>query len=426
MVTTISYIFSILILVLSVHYGFHSKKFFHIDKSSNGITFAWIFIYLRYSSYMFAYCEYNHILDIGTIILYFLYWKAKITNNYFFRYHLLWYSLFLFWCIFSLFYTKSPSQWLYMFIKLIVPFFVFYFSYNAFSCKKNIWLFYEKMSYMPVLLLFLTLISLPIQNYLPVYLYFGMAVMIFPFILYLKTKKKKYLLYCALCLSANVIYVKRTPLLGMFLMLFVYFIYKYKYKALLPIVIGVGLLIVSIIYIPFLRERVFFEGADITIVDFDILLSPELFSKVNTNGRSEIWEVVIERFFNGHEIMGSGLGTMKEFLLSKENDTGFFLRLHNDWLHLLCETGCIGCGLLLMMFGTLFKETYKTYRFAQDDDTKLIALSCAMASIGTFIHMLLENCIGVFGYYIPFVFSAIYFRYLKFNKQELQNEQSFI
>ncbi len=425
-VELISYIFCTSILVLAVYYGFHTRRFMHIEKYSYGISFAWVFVYLRYSSYMFAYCEYNPILDLGTMGLYFLYGRVKSAKYYFFSQHLLWYSLFLFWCVCTILFTTSPYQWLKMFSKLIVPIFVFYFSYKAFSSKKGIWLFYEKMSYMPVLYLILTIISFPIAEYLPVYQYFGMAVMVFPFVLYLKTKKKKYLLYCVLCLSANIIEIKRTPLLGMLLMLFVFFLYKYRIKALFPMVIGACLFVASILYIPSVRERMFFEGADFTSIDFDMLFSSEIFTMINSNGRSNMWEVVTERFYNEHEIMGAGLGSMKEFLLSKENTTGHFLRLHNDWLHLLCETGWIGVGLLLMMFGSMFIKTYKTYKKTPDTDTKLIALSCAMASMGTMIHMLFENCIGVFGFFVPFVFSAIYFRYIKFNKQISRNEQSII
>ena len=236
-----------------------------------------------------------------------------------------------------------------------------------------------------------------------------MVIFVFPFIMYLRTKETRYIIYCLLCLSGNLIEVKRTPLVGIMAMVSLFLLFKYKIKAFIPLLLGICAVIFAVLYIPALREKMFFDGVDLD--DIGILFSPELFTVVNSSGRTGMWETVINQFYEGNEMTGVGLGTMKAWLRSKDNLNEHFLRLHNDWLHLLCETGKIGVGLLLMFFLSIYYKCFKQWCKHNSDDLRLIALSCAMASIGTMVHMFFENCIGLYGFYMPFIFGAMYLHY---------------
>lgn len=415
MIPIIAYI-APLILFFIIVYASGKKEFLGLNRNMYGITFYWILIYVLYVYYMLGYGEYNPVLDLSCIAL-FVFAGGVSNVGRILKSYIYWYVLFFLWCIICSIRSVDYYQALKMMTKLSMPMIVGWFSYNAFISKASIWAFFKKMSYLPIYYLIVSLIGVPLKEYLPVYPYFGMAVMVFPVIMFLKTREKKFLLLIVLCLSANVIEIKRTPLLGMLLMISVLFYFKYRLRALIPILMSAILFIAAVLYIPALRERVFFEGFEVNDVTMELVLNRDANDIINTNGRHDMWQTVKDKFYKNNEVFGSGLGTMKSFLLSRDNDTGHFLRLHNDWLHLLCETGWVGVGLLLMMFLSLFRKTFQVYRRG-NSDSGLIALACAMAAIATMTHMYFENCIGVFGYYIPFVFSAIFFRYIELDRKE--------
>ena len=149
----------------------------------------------------------------------------------------------------------------------------------------------------------------------------------------------------------------------------------------------------------------FFEGVD---VDISLLQDAAILEAINTHGRNDIWLSVFNTFYVGHEWFGSGLGTVKDWLLSPKNTTGSFDLLHNDWLHLLCETGLIGIILLILFYINIFKNTFKIYHSSMSKDTQLIALAFACVSVATMVHMFFENSLGGFGYSIPFIYACLY------------------
>lgn len=419
MLTILAYIFDISVVLYVLIKAKHSKYFCGVSRRTFDISTLWIFVFVYYVSYMFGFLEYNYVLDLFSILLLVVLHKTKNPNQ-LFSGPLKWYVFFFMWSCLRILSTTAPRAGFYMLVKLVLPLFFFKFASLALSTKLNIWLYIEKLASMPVLYFVISLLGILIGDYFPVYEYFGMAIFVMPFIMFLKTKEKKYLLYCVLCLSNNLVEIKRTPMIGITLMLALYFIFRYKMRAFVPIAASICIFIVSVLYVPTIRDRMFFEGVDITALDMDVLLSDEVFNIINTSGRSDMWSTVSERFYHNHQLFGVGTGTVKGFLLSKENDTGHFLRLHNDWLHILCEVGWIGTSMLIMFFISLIKKSYRVFTKYNVNEIRLVALACAMTCIGTMIHMLFENCVGVFGYYVPFVFAAMLSNYLRIENSKYE------
>jgi len=328
------------------------------------------------------------------------------------------YFIFCLWCGFRLLESEFVIKGIMMMVKLVVPVFFFMFAYRAFTNKQMIWAFFDKISKLSILYLIFSIVSIPITDYFEIYPYFGMTIFPFTIIMFLRTHEKKYLLYSLLCLSHNVIDIKRTPIVAMALMLGVLFYFKYKWKALIPVVLTATLLLIAILYIPALNERMFFDYIDPKSIDWEFIFSEEAYESVNTHGRNVTWDMLLDRFFKGHEWMGSGLGTAKGWLQSPLNPIDAFALVHNDWLQFLCEVGIIGVSIFALFNIMVIKKSYKTYQKTNSIEMKAIALLLAMITIAIDCHMFFENCFGGFGFCVPFACMAIFYRFEKFEKKE--------
>lgn len=172
--------------------------------------------------------------------------------------------------------------------------------------------------------------------------------------------------------------------------------------------------LLAIVYVPAIRDRVFFEGVDI---DLFALFSADTYDLINSNGRNNVWQMLLEKFYVGNELIGSGTGNVKSWLVSPDNwSREHFMRVHNDWLQILCESGLIGVSLLSLMFINMYRKTYITYHSSTVPFTRMISIVMAMSITVTIIHLFFENCMGVVGFSMPAFCAAIYFRSLEFEK----------
>jgi O-antigen ligase len=183
-----------------------------------------------------------------------------------------------------------------------------------------------------------------------------------PLSLYVQTKEKKYLLYALVYAIPSVTYMRRAAFAAYSLVLSLFLVYKYKIKGLILVVLLFVGIVFAILSSPELRER-FFGGdrgkQNATSVSFEDLESGDV--QINSSGRDAMWAIVTQKFYINKEYLGSGLGTMKKFLISEDNkNRRFFLILHNDYLHLLCETGLIGLFLWVVFYLSIFISLLKS------------------------------------------------------------------
>lgn len=410
MANIVAYIFSIL-AILTIAICLKRDFFLGLNRKEFYINKSWILMFSSYVVYMSAWCEYNSLISMFIIFTFVSYHSLvkvpkSITQDY-----LKWYLIFVLWCVVSYSYSKNYFYGLMMLIKLLLPFLYYFIAYDAFRSKLSIDVFVDKVVKLAPVYLGVSIVS----NYIlfaKFYPYFGMTLFTFTFVKYIQTRKFRYLTYCLMCLSGNIVEVKRTPLLGMIGAMAIYYFFKYRLKAILPIILLCMTSVVAILYVPALRERIFFSG---TVVSLNSLASTDITKNINTNGRETMWTMVDEKFYQPNKLTGAGLGTVKGWMVSDDNPIrDSFQRLHNDWLHLKCDAGLIGVGLLVLMFISLYINTFNTYRRTRDERLKNLSLMCAMGSTSAIIHMYFENCIGVFSFYTPFILSAMYFRYIGF------------
>ena len=333
--------------------------------------------------------------------LVFIFYFAKLKKS--LARDCLWYLLFLALAFISLLYSTSPVRGIPGMVMYVFPLLYYALATTAFKKATDVSRFFHYISGTTWLLLLFCVASL-FNNYI-VFSYYGMSICTIPVFLFIKTKKKKYIIHFLLCLFPAFILVKRTPLLGIAgaMMMFAFLIFKWK--ALVPSVLSIALGIFIVLSIPSFRAKLFFDP-DITSVQ-DI--SRNGVENVNVNGRINFWGIVLDRFYSQSPVIGTGMGTVKAYLQSDQNEfRSDFSLMHNDWLLVLCEQGLLGVILLvLFMMGILIKcIKYAANRYPKE--LRLVSAVCAGSVVSTMIHMFFENCMNSFVFSSTFVFYAIF------------------
>lgn len=245
-----------------------------------------------------------------------------------------------------------------------------------------------------------------------VFVYYGMAICIVPVYLYFRTKKRKYIFLFLICLLPALLFVKRTPVLGIFASMMIFSMLMFKWKAIIPTILAVLLGMVVVLSIPSFREKVFYGNESIELRD--IAESVDAVETVNMSGRHVFWNIALEKYFEKAPFWGAGQGTVKAYLQSDENEyKDSFSLMHNDWLLILCEQGLIGVSILIIFMIGVFRKCIEYSAKRYPKDLRLISAACAGSFASTIIHMFFENCMNTFVFSTSFVFYALFNFYLR-------------
>lgn len=187
---------------------------------------------------------------------------------------------------------------------------------------------------------------------------FLVAVFIIPIILYWLTKDKKYI-YCALWMVlSTVIQSVRTGMGGMVLVVAFAMFLRYKQKSLPGIIFAGAVFIGVILFVPSVNEKFFGEDAG-TVTGEDIVQGNALsLENIEMSGREYIWENAKKYCYKGHELIGKGLGSAEYFCKYLMYDTGKESKMHNDYIVLMCDTGNIGVGLLILFYAVVILKVF--------------------------------------------------------------------
>lgn len=408
--TILSFIYTLFIILLIYRYS-KKKAIFGYSRAEYNINSSWIKLLFFTLAYIIPIGDYSIAMSLiyGILFIPEIQRSGGISIN---KTKIILYVYFFSWCCFSILWSSMSYYSFMMLIKLAIPFIFFSYASKAFTNRKNIIVFSEIVAKSAIWYFVLNILARLCGDLIPLCNpYYGIYCFIFAIFLYLIKKDKKYLVYMILCFSYNIYYVKKTPLLAIFLALLLLYIYKYKIKSLLPVGILTIVFIAIVLFVPQVRDRMFFEGFDISQITY--MDAEDILSVLNTSGRSSMWEIVIDKFYKGNEWFGVGIGTMKFWLRTSSETSEAFLLLHNDWLHILCETGRIGIYLLILFFVSLIVKCYKDYQKHQKKSEKAVAYSFAASCIMAIVHMLFENCIGFYSYNMPFIFAGMFYMYMK-------------
>ena len=402
METILSYIFVFVVAILA---------FKAINKSPKSICYSGKKIYINESfrilflfvvTSMVSYASNILLWGIYILTIFFINSKYKSIS----RLNMSVYFLcFIGWAIFTLSFSEGIYKGILMIIKLIMPLFFYVLTQRAMQNSNQVWYFFEKISSSTYIYMLVGIYSAFVGLFVSVSRYYCMPVSMILFTLYLKQQKRKYLFLSFLNFCIPLLQLKRTPLLGIGIGLLVLIIYRYRLKALIPSVACLMMSVIALISVPQLRARIFYNADEMTVED---IFNSDSFTRINTSGRDVMWLYAYENYYEPNPITGCGIGTLKNYMDSSRNPLRkAFTLLHNDWLHILCETGLIGTILLVLFFFSLLRKSYKYSSHKYPDDLRLIACCTAGVITTVIIHMYFENCVNSVIFFMPGIFAAI-------------------
>lgn len=208
---------------------------------------------------------------------------------------------------------------------------------------------------------------------------------------YFTNEKKKNLIYTILFILPCFFWVFRTSIMGSLVAIMAFYFIKYRVKS-LPIIFGILILgVIAVFTIPSLRQKMFFDD-NVTIEQFrEGKLSED---NVNTNAREHMWKDLEKRFYKEHEIIGSGTGTVQNYMYNNFVYGGLIVP-HSDFVQMKCDNGLIALILYIICSFSIFSHCCLTYwRNKGNPILRLSAIVAGASIAGVFVTLYSDNTVN--------------------------------
>lgn len=341
------------------------------------------------------------------------------------------YILFLAWAALSaLLWSTARFQALMMLIKYALPLFYLWLGYTAINDSDDLLYFMKKTAigmcvyaliiggfsdiFLTPLYLFLNWGSGKLFiSYASLADYFS-GLIVVPICLFIITKDKKWLYATAWVVLSTILETVRTGLGGIFLASSFFLLAVYRGKA-IPWIAGLCVAaVVAVFTIPSFHEKMFVDE-NVTISTFST--SDANFENIDSNARDFLWEINMARFYYPSPVIGSGLGSVSDFMKStKDTDLE---QVHSDYVQILCDLGIIGIILFGIFFITTFCSIIKDAWSKNSPYVLILAGAMALGSCaGTFFSMAFDNVVAYAqqSFVLPFILIGIYLKIKDLNK----------
>ncbi len=334
------------------------------------------------------------------------------------------YFVFFIWSVISLMWSIYPYNGFTMVVKLLLPIVSLWLGYSAIERNEDFYFFAKYTTkwaviysffiggisavFMPALYFFLNNIFIT---------YAGLAdyyTSIFPLcfaLAWIMHQKKKNYAKAVLLLVSTTLEAVRTGLGGMTIGGTVFTLFKNRAKA-LPAVFFIGAIAIGILlYVPSVNQKFFKGGDGVTASE----LSGKSFDDIQSNGREEMWENLLYRFYEPSPITGSGLGTATGFMKDKVRGytESMIVLIHSDYVQILCDTGQIGLGLFILFVITVLIKTGTAAISSRNLYTKISAIVAASSLAGIVFSMGFDNVLShsMTSLINPFIFIGFFLKF---------------
>ena len=309
------------------------------------------------------------------------------------------YLIYMIWLVIGLSYTTSLVYGFRVILKYSYPLLIMFFA-SAVVRDKEVFI-KAGLGARVVAIVSIGFSFIPLLSYLvPGVFWYGTArsihyisICIFSLALYYHGgKEKKDLLLCILFMIPCILWVLRTSIMGTTMALATFFFFKYKMKS-LPVIFGITLLfIVAIFTIPSIKEKMFKDGGNSISME---QLRQGRVSKddINSNARFAMWEHLKEHFYYKKEVIGSGTGSVQNYMYSNYIFGG--LRVpHNDYVQMSCDNGLIGIVLYLLLIGSIIMHCFIEYNKKNSTAIKMCAIVAGSTMAGVVLTMYTDNVVN--------------------------------
>lgn len=307
------------------------------------------------------------------------------------------YLIYLCWIIFGITYTASAAYGIRVLLKYLYPLILTMFA-SAVVRHKEVFikasLLARTVAVVCVIVSFLPYAGrvLPVFWYVTARAINFISIMILSLGLYFYTdEKRKNLIWAVVFIIPCFVWVFRTSIMGSAVALMAFSFIKYRLRS-LPIIFGIIVAsVVAVFTIPSLREKMFYKE-DITLEDFrEGELSAD---DVDSNARFALWESLQNRFYVGHEVVGSGTGSVQQYMYTHREEFGGLMVPHSDFIQLMCDNGLVGLVLYVLILLTCFAHCFFTFQVSQDPAIKLCAIVAGSLMIGIGVTLYSDNVVN--------------------------------
>ena len=339
------------------------------------------------------------------------------------------YIIFLIWLLFTMIWAPSMEYAVRVFLKYLYPFVALLFAATFVHSKEFI---FVAMRWMLMVAFILSVILGGFMTQILHIWFFFFGSLFWPistladylavmsavaFVMWWRTGKKRYLLLIAWFILNSILQQTRTGILAIGAVLMVGSYLRYKLAS-LPYIIGAFFIgIAMILFIPQIKDKMFYNPDQVTTLS-DIA-NAQAENNLNTSMRAYMWEHLMHRFHDGHEWIGSGLGSVQHYMY--ENFVfGGLKAAHSDYVQMMCDTGNVGLLLYLLFPLMLY---FLTIRYVHKRPTTPIRASAILTFLSYAAVLAAMGFDNVVNYSFashsyPFIFAGIFLAYRRMEKRE--------
>jgi hypothetical protein len=307
------------------------------------------------------------------------------------------YVVYLIWIIIGCFYSPSLGYAIRVVLKYCYPLLICLFASKAVRDQET----FLKASTLArtVALVSLIFSVVPfIGNLVPGVFWYGTArainyisIMAFSMGMYFFTdEKRKNLIYTLLFLLPCFVWVFRTSIMGSLVAIMAFSFIRYRLKS-LPIIMGILIAgVIAVFTIPSLKKKMFHEE-NVTLEQFEAGKVKK--DKVNTNAREAMWTDLMARFYDKHEVAGSGTGSVQNYMYNHFVFGGLKVP-HSDFVQMMCDNGLIGLILYIVISLFIFCHAFIVYWSTHEPILRLSAIVAGASIAGVFVTLYSDNVVN--------------------------------
>lgn len=310
------------------------------------------------------------------------------------------YLVYIAWLILGLSYSPSPSYGFRVILKYIYPFLVMLFA-SAAVRHKEVFL-KAGLGARAVAIISIGFSFIPfIGSLIPGVLwtdtaraihYISMCVFSLA-LFYDGGRNKKDLWLCILFMLPCILWVFRTSIMGTTLALMTFFFFRYKMKSLPVIGTVLILFVLSIFFIPSIKEKMFYKGKGKNVEQLQ--KGNISMDDINSNGRFAMWEWSLKKFYTHKELTGTGTGNLQETFYALRHPFGSIRICHNDYVQILCDNGLIGLVLFGGSFLFLIFHSFIVYQDKRYSiDIRICAITAGTSAAGVMLTLYTDNVVN--------------------------------
>lgn len=308
------------------------------------------------------------------------------------------YTVFMLWLIIGLAYSPAPGYGFRVILKYLYPLLIMLF---ASAAVRDMEVFLKAglgARFLALITLIIAFIPMLERTLFPGVFWYETArainyisMCVFSLALFYYTDaKKKNLFYSILFILPCFIWVFRTSIMGSLVAIMAFYFIKYRVRS-LPIIAGILIAgVMAVFFIPSLHQKMFKDSS----TNIDQFKSGSVsMDDVNTNARSAMWEHLEKRFYQGHEITGSGTGSVQHYMYNNFIFGGLKVP-HSDFVQIRCDNGLISLILYTMIALLAFYDCFRTHHTTNHIGVKICSIVAGASMMGVFVTLYSDNVVN--------------------------------